>query len=69
MKNFIAYTLAWFIVVTGIVLGAVLSWSFIAWDLPDLQRVIEVMPEVTRVILVLSVFAGLMTSISELAKK
>ena len=69
MKNFIAYTLAWLIVLTSIVLGVVLSWSFIAWDLPDMQRVIEVVPEVTRVVLVLSVFAGLMTSISELAKK
>ena len=69
MKNFIAYTLAWLIVLTGSVLGAVLSWSFIVWDLPDLQRVIEVVPEITRSALVLSVFAGLMTSIFELAKK
>ena len=69
MRDFINYTLAWFIVIVGLILGAVLSWSFIAWDLPDLQRVIEVVPEITRIALVLSVLGGLMTTISELAKK
>jgi len=69
MKDFINYTLAWLIVIAGIILGAVLSWSFIAWDLPDPQRVIEVVPEVARIVLVLSVFGGLMTAISEAAKK
>ena len=69
MRDFINYTLAWFIVIAGIILGAVLSWSFIAWDLPDLQRVIEVGPEITRIALVLSVIGGLMITIFELAKK
>lgn len=69
MRDFINYTLAWFIVIVCITLGAVLSWSFITWDLPDLQRGIEVVPEVIRITLVLSVFGGLMNTISELAKK
>ena len=69
MKDFINYTLTWFIVIAGIILGAVLSWSFIVWDLPDLQRVIEVVPEITRIALVLSVFGGLMATIFEAAKK
>ena len=69
MKDFINYTLAWFIVIVGLILGAVFSWSFITWDLPDLHLVIEMVPEVIRIILVLSVFGGLMTTISELEEK
>ena len=69
MRDFINYTLAWFIVIVGLILGAVFSWSFITWDLPDLHLVIEMVPEVIRIILVLSVFGGLMTTISELEEK
>lgn len=69
MKDFIGYTSAWFIVLTGAVIAAILGGSFIVWELPSPQRVIEAVPEVTRIILVLSVICGLITTISELAKK
>ena len=69
MKDFIGYTTAWFILATGVVIAAVLGGSFIVWELPSLQRVIEAVPEVTRVILVISVVGGFLTSVSEAAKK
>lgn len=69
MKDFIGYTFAWFIVLTGAVIAALLGGSFIVWELPSLQRVIEAVPEVTRIVLVISVVAGFITSVSEAAKK
>lgn len=69
MKDFIGYTSAWFIVLTGAVIAAILGGSFIVWELPSLQRVIEAVPEATRIILVISLVAGFIASVSEAAKK